>query len=197
MSERVLSEEAFIDQVYGYHYEREQAFFDTFKKYKSGLMVQVFEATDRIQHMFWRYLKNSGSPAEKESKNPQVIDAIYHCYKAMDDFLGKLIPQMKNDDLLMIVSDHGFNAFNRGFHLNTWLHKEGYLVLKEGKTTSDKWYADVDWSKSRAYGQGLNGIFLNVKGRERYGIVKPGKETEALKEDIKEKIIPVVDAKHN
>ena len=197
LSERVLSEEAFIDQVYTYHKEREDVFFDSFNKYKNGLIVQVFEATDRIQHMFWRYLKNSGSPAEKPSTDSRVIDAIYHSYKAMDDFLEKLLKKMKKDDLLMIVSDHGFNAFNRGFHLNSWLHKEGYLVLKDGKTESGKWYAEVDWSKSRAYGQGLNGIFLNMKGREKYGIVSPGKEAEEIKEEIKKKLIDVTDKEYN
>jgi len=197
LSEGVLSEEAFIQQVNAYHREREEVFFDTFKRYKRGLVVQVFEATDRIQHMFWRYLKGSGSPAQKPSDNPHVKDAIYESYKLMDDFLGKLNPKLKPDDLLIIVSDHGFNAFNRGFHLNSWLHQEGYLVLKDGKKTSGKWYADVDWSKSKAYGQGLNGIFLNLKGREKYGIVEPGKEAERIKEEIKQKLLKVVDKKHN
>jgi len=197
LSERVLSEEAFIDQVYIYHREREKVFFDSFKKYKSGLIVQVFEATDRIQHMFWRYLKHSGSPAEKPSTESKIVEAIYHCYKAMDDFLTLLSKKMKKDDLLMIVSDHGFNAFNRGFHLNSWLHKEGYLVLKDGKKNSGKWYADVDWSKSRAYGQGLNGVFLNMKGREKYGIVSPGKEAKKIKEEIKKKLIDVTDEENN
>ncbi len=197
LNERVLSEDAFIQQVYGVQKEREAVFFDTFKKYKSGLVVQVFEATDRMQHMFWRYLKGANSPAEKLTEDPKIVDAIANCYKAMDDFLGKLFKVMKKSDLLMIVSDHGFNAFNREFHLNTWLFQEGYLVLKEGKKTSDKWYADVDWSKSRAYGQGLNGIFLNVKGREKYGIVHPGKEEEALKEEIVKKIVLVKDDQYN
>ncbi|MCP4213961.1 MAG: nucleotide pyrophosphatase [bacterium] len=195
LNEGILTEETFIQQVYSTQAEREKVFFDTFKKYKSGLIVQVFESTDRIQHMFWRYLENSGSPAAKDSKNPEVIEAIYHVYKAMDDFLGKLMPKLSKDDLLMIVSDHGFNAFNRGFHLNSWLHKEGYIVLKEGKESSGKWYADVDWSKSRAYGQGLNGIFLNVKGREKHGIVDAKKETDQLKNEIREKLAKVTDPK--
>jgi predicted AlkP superfamily phosphohydrolase/phosphomutase len=193
LSERVLSEEAFIDQVYTFHREREKAFFDSFRKCKRGLIVQVFEATDRMQHMFWRYLKNSGSPADKPSRESRVVDAIYESYRAMDDFLAKLLEKVKEDDLLIIVSDHGFNAFNRGFHLNSWLHREGYLVLNDGKTSSGKWYADVDWSKSRAYGQGLNGIFLNMKGREKYGIVSAGKEAETIKDEIKKKLAAVKD----
>jgi len=195
VNERILSETAFLEQVYNSQHEREKVFFDTFKKFRNGLIVQVFEATDRIQHMFWRYLKNSGSPADKPSQDDRVVNAIYHVYKDMDDFLGKLLKKLKKNDLVMIVSDHGFNAFNRGFHLNSWLHKEGYLELKDGKKESEKWYADVDWSKSKAYGQGLNGIFLNMKGREKYGIVNNGNEAEKLKNEIKEKLLKVVDEK--
>jgi len=188
LNERVLSEEGFLQQVYAYQEEREKIFFDTFKKYKNGLIVQVFESTDRIQHMFWRYFKDSGSPADTPSKEPHIVNAIYNVYKKMDDFLGKLFEKMGKDDLLLIVSDHGFNKVNRDFHLNSWLHREGYLVLKEGKTESDKFYKDVDWSKSRAYGQGLHGIYINMAGREKYGIVKSGKEAEALKTEIAEKL---------
>ena len=63
LNERVLSEKNFIDQVYRTQGEREKIFFNTLDKVKDGLIVQVFETTDRIQHMFWRYLPGSGSPA--------------------------------------------------------------------------------------------------------------------------------------
>ncbi len=196
LNERVLSEKNFIEQVYRTQEERERIFFNTLAKIRDGLVIQVFETTDRIQHMFWRYLPGSGSPAPRTSDDPLVTGSILESYRRMDMFLEKLYKKMLPNDLLMIVSDHGFNAFNRGFNLNTWLHREGYLVLNEGKKTSGKWYADVDWSRSRAYGQGLNGIFLNLKGRESQGIVNPGQEAEALKKEIKEKLMKVVDEKH-
>jgi len=195
LNERVLSEENFIAQVYRTQEEREKIFFSALDKIKDGLIIQVFETTDRIQHMFWRYLPDSGSPAPQPSQDEKVRGAILESYRRMDELLARLFQKMGKDDLLMVVSDHGFNAFNRGFNLNTWLHREGYLVLKDGKKTSGKWYADVDWSRSRAFGQGLNGIFLNLKGREVSGIVNPGAEAEALKREIKEKLVKVVDEK--
>lgn len=195
LNERVLSEEGFLRQVYDYQREREAMFFDTFRKFKKGLMVQVFESTDRIQHMFWRYFKDSGSPADTPSKKEHIVNAVYESYKAMDDFLEKLQQKLKEDDLLIIVSDHGFSAVNRDFHLNSWLHKEGFLALKDGKKFSDKWYADVDWSKSKAYGQGLHGIYLNLKDREKFGIVKKGEEAEKVKDEIKEKLLKLKDKK--
>lgn len=187
LNEGLLSEEGFLDQVYTAQEEREKIFWDTFSKVKEGLLVSVFEATDRIQHMFWRYM-NDESPAPKNGNKPEIVDAIPIVYKKMDELVGKVLDKLGKNDALMIVSDHGFNKFNRGFNVNTWLYKEGYLALKDGKTESGKWFADVDWSKTKAYGTGLGGIFLNIKGREKYGIVEKGEEAEKLKREIKSKL---------
>jgi predicted AlkP superfamily phosphohydrolase/phosphomutase len=40
--------------------------------------------------------------------------------------------------------------------------------------------ADVDWEHCRAFGLGMNGLYLNLEGREKYGIVQPGQEQEEL-----------------
>jgi predicted AlkP superfamily phosphohydrolase/phosphomutase len=74
-----------------------------------------------------------------------------------------------------VMSDHGFSTFDRAVHLNTWLMREGFLSLQEGATPSDdELFAHVDWSKTQAYALGLNGIYLNLRGRERTGVVEPG-----------------------
>jgi predicted AlkP superfamily phosphohydrolase/phosphomutase len=192
LEEDVITEEAYIDQTNYYQKERERTFFNSLKKYKTGLIVQVFEATDRIQHMFWRYFKDSGSKAKQESNNPKVVDAIFNVYKEMDILTGEILEKIGKKELLMIVSDHGFNTVRREFDLNSWLKKEGYIVLKENKKTSGKWYADVDWNKSKLYGQGLNGLYLNLKNREKQGIVEK-EDAEALKDEVKNKLLAVVD----
>ncbi len=44
---------------------------------------------------------------------------------------------------------------------------------------------DVDWSKTKAYAKGeFNQIYINLKGRERKGIVNSGKEYERLRNAI-------------
>lgn len=47
-------------------------------------------------------------------------------------------------------------------------------------------FLDVDWSGSRAYSYGrhLGSIYINVKGREPQGIVEPGAEYEAVRDEI-------------
>lgn len=47
-------------------------------------------------------------------------------------------------------------------------------------------FADVDWSRTRAYSLGGNmtGIYVNLRGREPEGCVEPGTEYEALRDEI-------------
>ena len=74
------------------------------------------------------------------------------------------------------MSDHGFANFGRQFNLNSWLRDWGYL----GPAECTSIMKDVDWSQTTAYGLGINGLYLNMKGRERDGIVEPGEQREAL-----------------
>jgi len=105
----------------------------------------------------------------------------------MDLLIGEVMEKIGEDDLLIVVSDHGFKPFRRGVNLNSWLYLNGYLSLKGGKQ-SREWFRDVDWKKTRAYALGLGGIYLNLKGREAQGIVQPGKEAELLKEELVRKL---------
>ena len=92
--------------------------------------------------------------------------------------------RMRKDDLLMVVSDHGFASFRRGVNLNAWLLAKGWLALKDGGDGAAEWLRDVDWSRTRAYALGLTGMFLNIEGREAKGIVKPGEEAAKVKAEI-------------
>ena len=77
---------------------------------------------------------------------------------------------------IIVMSDHGFANFGRQFNLNSWLRDWGYLGPRECTSIM----TDVDWSQTTAYGLGINGLYLNMKGRERDGIVEPGEERETL-----------------
>jgi predicted AlkP superfamily phosphohydrolase/phosphomutase len=59
--------------------------------------------------------------------------------------------------------------------------------MKEGKTTGYTVGSDVDWSKTRAFGLGFNGLYLNIKGREEQGTVDPA-EAEALMAELIQKL---------
>jgi predicted AlkP superfamily phosphohydrolase/phosphomutase len=97
---------------------------------------------------------------------------------------------------LLVLSDHGFAPYNRSFNLNTWLANNGYITLKSGVADSSEAFANVDWSRTRAYGLGLNGLYLNLHGRERGGIVEPGVQADQLLQEIKNKLLAVRDPVH-
>jgi predicted AlkP superfamily phosphohydrolase/phosphomutase len=53
----------------------------------------------------------------------------------------------------------------------------------------------VDWSRTRAYALGFSGIYLNLRGREKPGLVEPGPEAERLKREIIQKLEGLTDPK--
>ncbi len=73
---------------------------------------------------------------------------------------------------VIAMSDHGFTSWRRTFHLNAWLHQNGYLAVKdESLPAGRELLTNVDWTRTRAYGFGLNGLYVNLQGREKNGIV--------------------------
>jgi predicted AlkP superfamily phosphohydrolase/phosphomutase len=102
----------------------------------------------------------------------------------------------------MVMSDHGFHSFRRGVNLNTWLVQNGYMKF-QGQVGEQKGLADlfgrgeffqgVDWSQTKAYAVGLGQIYFNLKGREGKGIVSAGSEYAALQDEIRTKLVPLLD----
>jgi predicted AlkP superfamily phosphohydrolase/phosphomutase len=191
LNEHVLDDDAFLAQCYANHNDRERMLFDALEKTRHGLCACVFDTTDRVQHMFWRYLEED-HPAARGVPRDQRPNVIEDLYSRMDSLIGRVMSQLDKETLLMVVSDHGFKSFARCVNLNAWLHQNGFLALKEGRTESGDWFEDVDWSRTRAYTMGLNGLYLNLKGREREGIVQPD-EAETLKEELRTKLNGLID----
>jgi predicted AlkP superfamily phosphohydrolase/phosphomutase len=183
LNEGVTDDATFLKQTYDIDREREAMFFAALDRLRQGALVCVFDATDRIQHMFWRDI-DPGHPAARGREQAPHKHAIRELYRHNDALVGRVRAQLKEGDLLMVISDHGFSSFRRGVNLNQWLLREGYLTLKAGADGSAEWLRDVDWSRTRAYALGLTGMFLNLEGREAQGIVTPGAEAAALKQEI-------------
>lgn len=192
LEENAIDDDAFLEQVYIIHEEREKMLFNAIKTQKKGLIACVVDTTDRIQHMFWRY-REDGRPDEREKGADRHLNAIEDLYRRMDDLIGRVRRELDEDTVLIVMSDHGFKPFNVGFQINNWLHQNGYLHLKEGHETSADWFAHVDWSRTRAYGFGLGGLYVNLKGRESQGIVEPGQEYQDLKAELREKLAGLKD----
>ena len=182
LNEGVIDEGTFLRQAYDIDAERERMLFAGLDRLRQGTLVCVFDATDRIQHMFWRYL-DSSHPARRGGDASEHRDAIEALYIHNDALVGRVMARLEEGDVLMVLSDHGFNSFRRGVNLNRWLLDNGYLAIKPGGDPSAEWLRDVDWSRTRAYALGLTGLFLNLKGRESQGIVEPA-EAALLRQEL-------------
>jgi predicted AlkP superfamily phosphohydrolase/phosphomutase len=182
LNEGVIDEQAFLQQALDHHAERERMFFNALEKSRDGAVICVFDGTDRLQHMFFRYL-DSKHPANRGRDTEQYRDTILQMYKRCDEMIGRVQRQLGPRDQFMVISDHGFQSFRRGINLNAWLHQQGLLVLDPSKSSGD-WFANVDWARTKAYALGLSGLFINQRGREANGIVEPGAATEAVKQQI-------------
>lgn len=196
LSETVTSEEAFLKQAYDIDDERQKMFFDSLKRVRRGSVTCVFDAPDRIQHMFWRFHEDDHPAVRGNGAHAAAYrDTIRDMYTRMDRLVGRTVEQTGSDTALIVMSDHGFKSFRRGVDLNAWLLQEGYLVLKDGaRSSDDRYLADVDWSKTRAYAIGLAGLYVNRAGREAQGIVAPGDETQQLIRELCEKLTGLTDA---
>ena len=183
LNEGALNEGPFLELTYSNHREWEAMFFNALEKTKKGAVVCVFETTDSIQHMFWRYL-DERHPARKTAAAELSAGVIEDLYRKMDEFIGKVWSKLDDRSALIVMSDHGFNSFRRGVNLNSWLYLNGYLALKEGKTESGEWFKDVDWDSTRAYALGLGGLYVNQRGREAKGTVAAGEEAGTLKAEL-------------
>lgn len=180
LNEGVIDERAFLDQVYLTQQERESMFFSALERTRRGVVACVFDATDRVQHMFYRYI----DPERATPPTGGFGNAIEQIYRRMDEVTGKALAHADAHTLLFVLSDHGFCSFRRGVNLNSWLLDNGYLALKNGASEGGRYFQGVDWSRTRAYTFGLGGLYLNLEGREAQGIVAPGKEAAALTREL-------------
>ena len=156
------------------------------------LLFYYFGNLDQVSHMMLRVLdpEHPTYDPEVDGKFANVIEQIY---RNADEVVGYTLAQMDEDTTLIVMSDHGFASLRRQFSVNTWLKEAGYLAVRNPNMTNDPgMFVNIDWSRTRAYGIGLNGLYLNLKGREPKGIVAPADRIPLMKE-IAEKIEQVID----
>ena len=186
-----LEEEAFLKDVDYTMSWRDQLTLDELKRGDFDFLLSAWTATDRVGHMFWRF-RDEGHPFHSAEAPDHWKTALEYTYKRADKQTGAVLEQLREEDTLLVFSDHGFGSWRSGFNLNTWLRDNGYLTVTNPQQAEAGFLQGIDWSKTRAYTMGLSSMYLNLKGRETSGIVEPG-EVEALAAEIKGKLAEVRD----
>jgi predicted AlkP superfamily phosphohydrolase/phosphomutase len=193
LSDRVLSDGEYLEQARLVLAEQLRFFDLEVARLHAGLLFAYFSSLDQNAHMFWRTF-DQHSPAYDPDVAAKYSGTLEWFYEQMDQMLGRALAKEDGNTTLIVMSDHGFAPYDRSFNLDTWLLDNGYIALKPGsRARLGDLFTDVDWLHTRAYGLGLNGLYLNLRGRERWGTVAPGAEAEALENEIRDKLLAVRD----
>ncbi len=193
---KALSAGTFVDEEY-----REQADYVlserlelldyAIENYDDGLLFFYFSSTDLQAHMFW-WDGDEPHPTRSRQSAAKCHGTIEALYKRMDDIVGDVLERFGDDATILVMSDHGFCNFRRQFSLNAWLRNNGYIHPPECESLLLDRTNPVDWSRTQAYGLGINGLYLNLKGRERDGSVDPAQRDRVL-DELTEKLLAVRD----
>ncbi len=188
----VLTASEFLRQARIAGEENERQYRYVLERVTDGFLFYYFGNVDQVSHMMWRPM-DPQHPAYDPKIDPQYASVVEDLYVEMDAIVGHTLSHLGPNDLLVIMSDHGFVSWRRAFNLNTWLRDNGYLALRQGRRPGGAAsFEDIDWAATRAYGLGLNGLYINLRGRESTGIVAPGAR-EALAAEIGDKLLRVID----
>jgi hypothetical protein len=99
---------------------------DALRRFTGGFLFFYFSAVDQNSHVLWG------------KHEPELLEV----YRAIDTSIGEVM-RREPDAELMVMSDHGFAAFDQAVNLNTWLTSRGF--------------------GAKAYALGLNGLYLKDK----------------------------------
>jgi predicted AlkP superfamily phosphohydrolase/phosphomutase len=207
LNEEKIDEGVFLDDLFRTSQTLEDVTLDELKNDPPSLLVSVFTSTDSVSHMFYRLI-DPQHPRYDPELAKKYGDAILRVYERMDETIGKVEQAMKPNATLIIVSDHGFHTWRKGFNTNTWLVENGYMALKNPNAKENNYnlaelfgqgsfFPNVDWSRTRAYALGLGQICLNLRGREKDGFVAPGAEAEQILQEMRTKLLAFRDPDTN
>ncbi len=200
LNEERIDEAVFLEDLFRNMGIQEAMLVDELDRRDPQLVVTVFSAIDSVSHMFFR-LMDPEHPRYEASLAEGYGNAILRTYRRMDEMIGSILGRLGTQDTLIVVSDHGFESWSREFNANAWLVENGYLVTTGTPSPdpearpSDSYsgqssFPRVDWRRSRAYGLGAGGIFINVVGREGQGSIQPGlRGYEQLRDEIRIRLL--------
>ena len=190
-----FDEKAYLAQCELVVEERERLMRFELERFREGFFFLLYDTPDRVQHMLWRF-RDPEHPGYEPDLAREYSTLIEQHYARCDKLLDPVLAKVDEQTLLIVLSDHGFNTFRRAFDTNTWLLENGLLAIKTGKkplAELGEGFAEMDWSRTYAYAVGLGGIYLNIKGREREGILEDGTEAERVRNAIQDGLPRVTD----
>ncbi len=192
LNEGVFNNADFMTQVAMVHAEIRNQFDYVLNEFQGGFLFYYFGNLDQVSHMMWRAM-DPEHPAHDAIADAPYVNAVIDRYVDVDEFIGETLEKLPENTTLVVMSDHGFTSWRRAMNLNTWLLENGYITLiNPRRVTWIPYFGNVDWESTQAYAVGLNGVYINLRGREANGYVMPS-DQDALSAEIAEKLLSFID----
>ena len=189
----IFTAREFWDQSQFILRERRAALDYMLDAFDEGFFFFYFSSVDQGSHMLHHFM-DAEHPAFVN--DALLVTGIRTLYEEMDDALGRVLEEVDSDDrtTLIVMSDHGFSSWRWQVNLNSWLVEKGYVTLEDpSRQGRSPLFLNVDWSQTTAYALGLQGLYVNLQGREENGIVAPGAEYEQLLDRLETDLLAMVD----
>ena len=139
--------------------------------------------TDRINHFLFDTWEND---------HPELGPEFIRYFQKIDEHLASIYHQFveKSPEIdFILLSDHGFCKIQQEVFLNQWLKENNWLQFISDKPSSLK---DMH-PATKAYSLIPGRIFINLKGREQSGQVKPGNDYEDTRNQLIESLSDLKD----
>ena len=141
---------------------------------------------DAQGHIFWHYAKDA-SKTDATAQDYQTL--IEKCYQDADEYIGHFVHLLEKQWTLMIVSDHGLLCRedlppligDPGGVSVRIMEELGFTAIKRDENGHE--LREIDWEKTKAVAIRSTHIWINLKGRDKHGIVDPA-DKYALEDEI-------------
>jgi predicted AlkP superfamily phosphohydrolase/phosphomutase len=184
------------------------------------LMATVWVSIDRTQHALSNYVAPD-HPDYAKNKDTRIGKKVADIFRQTDDAIGSFVSRARDDDIILFISDHGFQSCTRTVNMDRLLSEFGYLEFSAAnavfgpmqwgpmRKVARKVYdvlglhgkvslpQSVNWSKTRAFttirstGEGVS---VNLAGRDVDGVVDPG-DFETVRDELMDRLGSYVDPK--
>jgi predicted AlkP superfamily phosphohydrolase/phosphomutase len=179
----------------------------------------VFVSPDRAQHCLLEYV-HPGHPAYAQAAASPVAERVRGLYRLLDRELAAILERADEDDLVILMSDHGHQPCTRALSMNKVLERLGFLGFGRGSALINllSWgrvrsvarvlydrlglhgrvavpTVPIDWAHTTAYTSVVStgeGVSVNLVGREPHGTVQPG-DYERVRDELARALLDFAD----
>jgi len=159
-----------------------------YQAYHPDFFAFYFKGIDAVGHFYWKYFEPTAEVYGEVSEDLIALlgSVIPDYYELCDQLLGDFLKELDEDTTVLIISDHGFQAFGRPdnliFDLDRLLSVMGLLEFEDPALAGQRSERKIRMASTRAYthkgtqivatfGERDRALYLNVAGRDPDGVI--------------------------